>query len=1324
MRVRFQLLGTLQVTVQDGSSATLGGFRQRMVLAVLLLRVGEHVAADQLIDAVWGDEPPPTARKTLQVYVARLRHALDGEALTGVPGGYLLQVDPADVDAACFERAAAEGRRLLQHDPEKAAATLRAGLALWRGTPWGDLGDQAIFRADVERLRERKLQALEDRLTADLALGRARSVTAEVGSLVAEHPLRERLRGLLMTALYQDGRTADALTCFEEGRRLLIEELGAEPGPGLRELHRRILQQDPTLVGGPAPTADPPVQLHNPYKGLHPFGEHDAEEFFGRERLVAELLERIASSPVVVLVGPSGSGKSSAVLAGLLPALRNGAVEGSDTWPIAVFRPGADPLGELRRALAAVTAEGQPDPPPVRDDGLDLLRAAGRLVSDDTARLVLVIDQFEELFLQVRDDADRERFIRDLAEAVEDPNSRLTVVAMLRADVLERPMGHPRLGPLMADSFVHVLPLAPAELEAASVVPARQIGVRIEPELAAELVAEAAGRPGVLPLFQYTLTELFEHRTGATITVHDYRRLGGLSGVVARRAEGTYDSLDKDAREACRQVFLRLVRIGDDGEVGRRRVVRDDLAVPLADLVLERFGAARLLAFDLDRVGNEPSVEVAHEAVFDVWPRLRAWIEEGRDQLRVQRSVAAAMHEWEFSGRDDVDLLSGSRLDLASAWCRRPIVDPTPGEEAYVQASLVAREREREQEDLRRQRELTLERRASGRLRQLVAVLALATLVAGTLGGVAVSQRSQAEQQTAEARRATELVRARQLASEAIATRAVDPELSVLLALHATNLTAQADIEIPPDIVEALHWSLQSRRVPYPGGGEAVVVSGPQGPQGVFALPLEQLVALAREEVSRDMTAEECADHFDSGCPTLPEQLPALQAAAPRAAPVSVDQPLAGTRVTLVHDFGGLDEGLLSAIDAFGDRTGITIDSLSPGDELGFIHRGLEAQTPPDIALAPYPNVIAPLVEDGELIDISAYLDAAELRTTLSPHLVSLGTVADDGAWPADQGGVYGIPVKVVNKSTVWYSLPAFEQAGYELPTTYDELVALTDRIVADGGTPWCHGEWSNGHSGWPGTDLIENLLLHDSLEDYDAWLRHDLGFTSTPLGTAFQRMGRLLLRPGHVAGGHASAATMPFMSAPAPLFDDPPGCLLYPQGSFAPSWFPFGVVVGRDVDVFPFPPVNPDQEPVVLGAGDYAMTFTDRPEVREAMEFLITEEFGREWARDDPGFMSPRGDFPLEYYVTCPDDPDDPDEPDEPCEPDPVRASVAPPLRDALAADRFRFDGSDLLPHEVGLHPMWQAMVEFVGSGPDELDRILSELEDTWLERERAAAD
>jgi DNA-binding SARP family transcriptional activator/ABC-type glycerol-3-phosphate transport system substrate-binding protein len=1320
--VRFHLLGTLNVSVDGGHSAALGGFRQRLVMAVLLLNAGHQVSTDQLIEAVWGDQPPPTARKTLQVYISRLRHVLQPDDITSVPAGYVLHADPADIDAACFERAATEGRRLLEHDPARAATVLRGGLSLWRGTPWGELGDQEPLRADAERLRELKLTVSEDRLAADLALGRAGSVIGELRGLVSDHPLRERLRALLMVALYQEEQTAAALMAFDDARRLLEEELGAEPGAALQDVHRRILRQDPSLARPAAvPEAGPGgTPVTNPYKGLHPFGEVDADDFHGRDRLLDELLDRVTTAPFVVLVGPSGSGKSSVVLAGLVPALRRGALDGSETWRIAVMRPGAHPSAQVERALAAVVPAGLPHHSALaRDDGLDLLRTIVQSVIPDGERLVLVVDQLEELFLQTHDAAERDRFIRDLAEAVEDPSSHLTVVAMLRADLLERPMAHHRLGPLVSDGLIHVLPLAPAELEAACVIPAARVGVTLEPDLVAELIAEVAGRPGALPLLQYTLTELFERRQGDTITAHDHRQLGGVSGVVARRAEETYAGLDENVRAACRQVFLRLVTLGDEGEVVRRRTARADLDIRHAGEVLERFGAARLLAFDLDTTSGEATVEVAHEAVFRVWPRLRGWIEEGQHDLRVHRSVMVAAAEWDAAGRGDDDLLTGSRLDRAEAWYREGSLTPTPGERDYLEASLRARELWRQQERARQRRELDLERQASGRLRQLVTVLALATVIAGSLGVVAARQRNLAQRQTLEALAATELVRARQLASTATATRVIDPELSLLLAVHATNITAQAEIAIPPDIVEALHWALHARRVPFPGEGRTAVVIGPQGPQGVFDLPLPDLVTLAREHIGRELTSEECANYFDTtSCPVLPERFPELTASPVRSVGAEVDQPLAGTRITLMHAFGDPETGYLQeALDEFSARTGISIETTPNADE-PFLRRRVDAQTPPDIALWPAPTVVPAFVREGELIDVSAYIDIPALRADMSPHLVSLGIVTDDGTWPAEEGGSYALPVQVTNKSTIWYSIPQFEQHDYAIPATYDELLSLTERIVSDGLTPWCHGEGSGLASGWPGTDLIENLLLHDSVDDYDAWLRHEIGFDSSPLRTAFERMGRLLLEPGHVVGGPAAAATTWFTVAASPLFDDPPGCVLYAQGSQATAWFPFDAEPGRDVGVFPFPPVTPGQGRHVLGAGNYAMAFSDRPEVREAMRHLITQEFAAQWARFDPSFMSPRVDFPLELYAMCEREREEQD-----CEPDPVRAALTPPLQEALQAGRFRFDGSDLLPHDMGLEPMWQAMVEFVGRGPGDLERVLTELEAIWIERERQAA-
>jgi DNA-binding SARP family transcriptional activator/streptogramin lyase len=253
--MQYKILGPLEVADQD-REILLGGGRQRSVLALLLLHANEVVSSERLIDDLWGDAPPPTAAKTVQVYVSQLRKSLrngepDGPLLTR-GRGYVLRVAPGELDLERFERSLADGRRALDEDaPAEAADTLRDGLALWRGAPLADFAYEPFAQAEIARLEELRLAALEQRIEADLALGRHDQVVGELEALVAAHPLREGLRGQLMLALYRCGRQADALASYRDGRRHLVEELGIEPGASLRELHEAILAQDPAL-GAPA----------------------------------------------------------------------------------------------------------------------------------------------------------------------------------------------------------------------------------------------------------------------------------------------------------------------------------------------------------------------------------------------------------------------------------------------------------------------------------------------------------------------------------------------------------------------------------------------------------------------------------------------------------------------------------------------------------------------------------------------------------------------------------------------------------------------------------------------------------------------------------------------------------------------------------------------------------------------------------------------------------------------------------------------------------------------------------------------------------------
>jgi WD40 repeat protein/serine/threonine protein kinase/DNA-binding XRE family transcriptional regulator len=585
----------------------------------------------------------------------------------------------------------------------------------------------------------------------------------------------------------------------------------------------------------------------NPYKGLRAFGEADAADFFGRETFTQQLLTRLGEehelARFLAIVGPSGSGKSSVVRAGLIPALRSGGLPGSEHWFVVGLLPGTHPLEELEAALLRVAV----NPPPslleqLQADERGLLRAVKRVLPGDaTTELVLVIDQFEEVFTLVSDEAARAQVLNSLVTAVLDERSRVRIVITLRADFTDRPLQYVDFGELMRERTAFVLPLSPDELERAIVRPAARVGVSLEPELVAAIVREVGDQPGTLPLLQYALTELFERREGHTPTLTAYRASGGVLGALTRRAEELYSGLDAVGQEVARQLFLRLITLGEGAEDTRRRVRMAELATndqrPTTkedsgpgrssfvvrrsselDRVIDLYGRYRLLTFDRDPITREPTVEVAHEALIREWGRLRAWLDESRDDLRLHRRLMAAATEWVSAGRDTSFLATGARLAqfeaLAASGDPRAAAHPGSGrglvlnedEQAYLDASLAERDAQRAREAAQQAREAALERRSRRRLRGLVAVLAVATAVALALTGFAFRQRNIAQTERT-------LAFSRELAGAANLNLDVDPERSILLALQAVTLT---DASGQPPLLEpqdALHRAVQTSRV-------------------------------------------------------------------------------------------------------------------------------------------------------------------------------------------------------------------------------------------------------------------------------------------------------------------------------------------------------------------------------------------------------------------------------------------------------------------------------------------------------------------------------
>jgi WD40 repeat protein/class 3 adenylate cyclase len=606
--------------------------------------------------------------------------------------------------------------------------------------------------------------------------------------------------------------------------RLRAEANDAADDMGFRRaLGARAARLTPAVPGAIVP---------NPYKGLRAFEEGDAVDFFGREELVEELIKRVGHTRFLAVVGPSGSGKSSVVRAGLIPALRRGAIAGSEGWHIADMFPGAHPLDGLEAALLRAA----PDPPPsVMDllarDEQGLHRAVLRLLPSDGSELVLVIDQFEEVFTLVEDEAARTQFLGSIEAAATDPRSRVRVVVTLRADFYDRPLLYRGFAELFKSRVEAVVPLSGEEIERAISGPAKRVDVTLEPGLVAEMLADVAEEPGALPLMEYALTELFERRDGRVLFLEAYRELGGVSGALGRRAEDLYEELDDDGKEAARQLFLRLVALGEGTEDTRRRVPRAEVASLDVDqqamaTVLDTYGASRQLSFDRDARTGAPTIELAHEAMLTAWPRLHRWIDAAREDLRTERRLAASGRDWIEADRDPSFLLQGSRLEQAESWETGSGLAVTPEEREYIEASRAERERRNADEQARAEHEQELERRSFRRLRALVAVLAVAALIAIALTVFATSQRGRAQ---SEERRAI----ARELAAASVSNLDVDPERSILLALEAIDQTRSEGERPLPEAVEALHRAVTASRIErsFPGVGGALDWS----PQGVFA---------------------------------------------------------------------------------------------------------------------------------------------------------------------------------------------------------------------------------------------------------------------------------------------------------------------------------------------------------------------------------------------------------------------------------------------------------------------------------------------------------
>ncbi|SOC45412.1 maltose-binding protein /trehalose-binding protein /sucrose-binding protein [Rhizobium subbaraonis] len=397
---------------------------------------------------------------------------------------------------------------------------------------------------------------------------------------------------------------------------------------------------------------------------------------------------------------------------------------------------------------------------------------------------------------------------------------------------------------------------------------------------------------------------------------------------------------------------------------------------------------------------------------------------------------------------------------------------------------------------------------------------------------------------------------------------------------------------------------------------------------------------------------------------------------------------LKGQTLTIFGPWRGEDEALFRSVFAyFTEATGVEVKYSSSENYEQQIVIDTQAGSPPDVAILPQPGLIADLASKGYLTPLGD-----ETKTWLMENYAAGQSWVDLSTYKDKDGNahLFAFPYKIDVKSLVWYVPENFEDAGYEVPKTMEDLKALTEQIVADGGTPWCIGLGSGGATGWPATDWVEDLMLRTQTpETYDKWVTNAIPFTDPAVTGAIDEFGWFAKNDKFVAGGAAAVASTDFRDSPKGLFSSPPKCYLHHQASFIPSFFPEGTVVGQDADFFYMPPYasKSDLGNPVLGAGTLAMITKDTPAARAFFDFLKTPIAHEVWMAQS-SFLTPFKSANQEAYANAP---------------------MKKQGEILLNSTTFRFDGSDLMPGKIGAGAFWTGMVDFVGgkSSADVADGI-----------------
>lgn len=804
--LKISVLGSLQAVTTTPVQNKFSSNKVRALLAFLVIEKDRPHHREVLADMLWPESPTFTGLANLRYALADLRKVI-GDHDANPP--YLLvsrenlqfnSLSNYDLDAYQFTNL------LDTKDIEK----LKQGIALYQGDFLSGFPsiESSMFEEWLmlkrEYFKELAIGAL--RLIADYHehRGEYQQAMPFTRRQTELEPWLEEAHQQLMRLLALDGQRSAALAQYEICRRLLISELDVKPSNETIQLFKSI--RDGTFEEAPhLLKRAPPAPGEPPFKGLQYFDESDADIFFGREALISHLMEQIQYREksrrvrFLAIIGASGSGKSSIIRAGLVPALKR------DSRPrlVQIITPTEYPLDSLYFSdIESTTAKRRP---------------------------ILVVDQFEELFTLCQNESERRFFIDKLCNAAEE--GLAFVVIALRADFYAACEPYENLRRILSQNQEYIGPMKASELRRAIEEPARVYGWLFEPGLADLMLRDIGAdgdrspEPGALPLLSHALLETWRRRSGRILTLSGYEESGGIHGAIAKTAEWVYAQLSESERIIARSIFLRLTELGEGMQETRRRVLLSEI-IPVSastssqgksiESVLKMLSDARLVTT------TEITAEVAHEALIREWARLHEWLSEDREWLRLHRHITESALEWESQGYDPGLVYRGTRLVQSLEWAESRLEDLNLLERGFLETSKAIEEKEAAEREEQRQRELEAARklaesereraegqtRAARQLRQRALYLASLLIVSLILAISAFVQRNTADRQA-------HLASARELALASINSLEKDAELSILLALEAVSESRLAREPVPYQVQDALHKAIQNSRIHY-----------------------------------------------------------------------------------------------------------------------------------------------------------------------------------------------------------------------------------------------------------------------------------------------------------------------------------------------------------------------------------------------------------------------------------------------------------------------------------------------------------------------------